>query len=45
VYEALSYYRRLQQRVLSEARAIAALNHPHIVRYYTSWLEVYLIYY
>ena len=32
--------RRLQKRVLSEAKSIASLSHPNIVRYYSSWLEV-----
>lgn len=32
--------RRLQKRVLGEARHIARIGHPNVVRYHNCWLEV-----
>ena len=39
-FRSSSISKRLHDRVLCEARAIVALQHPNIVRYYTTWLEV-----
>ncbi|KAJ1481499.1 kinase-like domain-containing protein, partial [Baffinella frigidus] len=39
-YRARAVAQRLQRLVLSEARSVARISHPNVVRYFSSWLEV-----
>jgi hypothetical protein len=38
-FAAAGYSREAVQQVVREVHCLAACDHPHVVRYYTSWLE------